>query len=119
MRPRTRLAVVEKVGEGKVEEGAKAPPFCSKFERPSSPRLAGYDVDTGGFTFRVDYRFNSKFRGWIGLYATVFGNGFYLGTVLIGGPSGYTALQGTASGSTDGVDVNVLVAGGYDWKEAT
>ena len=40
MRPKRRLAVVEKVGEGKVEEGANAPPFCSKFERPSSPVIS-------------------------------------------------------------------------------
>jgi outer membrane autotransporter protein len=58
--------------------------------------------------------------GKIGAYATVFGNGFYLDTAVSGGPSGYnthrTALLGTASGSTDGADFNVLVAAGYDWK---
>ena len=39
---------------------------------------------------------------------------------MTGGPSGYdtrrTALLGSANGSTDGGDVNVLVAAGYDWK---
>jgi outer membrane autotransporter protein len=110
----------------------------------STSNAAGYDVDTGGFTFGVDYRLTPNFAigltagyahtsvnldgggdidvngGKIGLYATVFGNGFYLDTAVTGGPSGYnthrTALQGTASGSTDGADVNALVAAGYDWK---
>ena len=55
------------------------------------------------------------------MYATVFGNGFYLDTAVNGGPSSYTthrtALQGTANGSTNGGDLDVLVAGGYDWKK--
>jgi len=110
-----------------------------------TPNAAGYNVDTGGFTFGVDYRLTPNFAigltagyahttvnldgggnidvngGKIGLYATLFGNGFYLDTAVSGGPSGYnthrTALQGTASGSTDGADVNALVAVGYDWKK--
>jgi outer membrane autotransporter protein len=110
----------------------------------STSNAAGYDVDTGGFTIGVDYRVTPNFAiglfggyahtsvdlvgggnidvnsGKIGLYATVFGNGFYLDSAVSAGPSGYdtrrTALQGTASGTTDGSDVNVLVAGGYDWK---
>jgi outer membrane autotransporter protein len=44
-----------------------------------------------------------------------------LDTAVTGGPSGYqtrrTALQGTASGNTDGADFNVMVAGGYDWTK--
>jgi outer membrane autotransporter protein len=40
---------------------------------------------------------------------------------VTGGLSGYdtrrTALLGTASGSTNGGDLNVLVNGGYDWKK--
>jgi outer membrane autotransporter protein len=110
----------------------------------STPNAAGYDVNTGGFTFGVDYRLTPNFAigltagyahtsvnldgggnidvngGKIGAYATLFGNGFYLDTAVSGGPSGYnthrTALQGTASGSTDGADFNFLVATGYDWK---
>jgi autotransporter-associated beta strand protein len=109
-----------------------------------TPNAAGYDVDTGGVTLGVDYRVCPNFAigltagyahpsvnldgggnidingGTVGLYATIFGNGFYLDTAVSGGPSGYNthraALQGSASGSTDGADVNVLVAGGYDWK---
>jgi autotransporter-associated beta strand protein len=111
----------------------------------STPNAAGYNVDTGGFTFGLDYRLTPNFAigltagyahttvnldgggnidvngGKMGLYATAFANGFYLDAAATGGPSGYnthrTALQGTASGSTDGADFNVLVAGGYDWKK--
>jgi autotransporter-associated beta strand protein len=110
----------------------------------STPNALGYDVNTGGFTMGVDYRLTSNFAlgltagyahtsvgldgggnidvngGKLGIYATLFGNGFYLDTAVTGGPSGYhtrrTALQGTASGSTNGADFNVLVATGYDWK---
>ena len=110
----------------------------------STSNAPGYDVDTGGFTLGVDYRLTPNFAigltagyahtsvgidspggnidvnaGKIGLYATAFANGFYLDAAVSGGPSGYntrrTALLGTASGSTDGGDVNVLVAAGYDW----
>jgi outer membrane autotransporter protein len=110
----------------------------------STSNAPGYDVDTGGFTLGVDYRVTPNFAiglfggyahtsvnlvgggnidtngGKIGLYATAFRNGFYLDAAVSAGPSGYntrrTALQGSASGSTDGSDVNVLVAGGYDWQ---
>jgi autotransporter-associated beta strand protein len=110
----------------------------------STPNALGYDVNTGGFTMGVDYRLTPNFAlgltagyahtnvgldgggnidvngGKLGVYATLFGNGFYLDTAVTGGPSGYhtsrTALQGTASGSTNGADFNVLVATGYDWK---
>ena len=57
----------------------------------------------------------------MGLYATLFGNGFYLDTAATGGPTGYnthrTALLGTASGRTDGAEFNALVAVGYDWTK--
>jgi outer membrane autotransporter protein len=112
----------------------------------STSSAPGYDVNTGGFTLGVDYRLTPNFAigltagyahtsvgvdspggdldvnaGTIGMYATVFANGFYLDTALSGGPSGYTtrrtALQGTANGSTSGGDFNFLVAAGYDWKK--
>ena len=111
----------------------------------STTNAAGYNVDTGGFTFGLDYRLTPNFAigltagyahttvnldgggnidingGKMGLYATLFGNGFYLDAAATGGPTGYnthrTALQGTASGSTDGADFNALVAVGYDWKK--
>jgi outer membrane autotransporter protein len=111
----------------------------------STNEAAGYDLQTGGVTFGVDYRVCPNFAigltagyahtnadlanggnldvngGTLGLYATVFGDGFYLDTTVTGGPSGYdthrTALLGTANGSTNGGDFNVLVAAGYDWKK--
>jgi len=112
----------------------------------STSNAPGYDVNTGGFTLGVDYRLTPNFAigltagyahtsvgvdspggdidvnaGTIGMYATVFGNGFYLDTAVSGGPSGYTthrtALQGDANGSTSGGDLNFLVAAGYDWKK--
>jgi outer membrane autotransporter protein len=111
----------------------------------STPNAAGYDVNTGGVTFGVDYRLTPNFAigltggyahtsvgldgggnidvngGKLGLYATLFGNGFYLDTAATGGPSGYhtrrTALEGTASGNTDGADFNALIAVGYDWTK--
>ena len=111
----------------------------------STFNASGYDLATGSFTMGVDYRIGSNFAvgltggyaytsadlvnessigvngGKLGLYATAFGSGFYLDTAVIGGLSGYdtrrTALQGTARGETLGGDLNVLVAGGYDWKK--
>ena len=111
----------------------------------STFNASGYDLATGGFTMGIDYRIGSHFAigltggyaytganlvndgslqvngGKLGLYATAFGSGFYLDTAVIGGLNGYdtrrTALVGTASGDTVGGDLNVLVAGGYDWKK--
>jgi outer membrane autotransporter protein len=112
----------------------------------STPNAPGYDVNTGGFTLGVDYRLTPNFAigltagyahtsvgiaspggnvdvnaGKIGMYATLFGNGFYLDTAVSGGPSGYTtrrtALQGTANGSTNGADLDALVAVGYNWQK--
>jgi outer membrane autotransporter protein len=109
----------------------------------STNAAAGYDLQTGGLTLGLDYRFSPHFAvgltagyahtnanlvdggnldvngGKLGLYATAFGSGFYVDTAVTGGFSGYnsqrTALLGSASGSTDGGELNVLVAGGYDW----
>jgi outer membrane autotransporter protein len=105
----------------------------------------GYDLATGGFTMGIDYRIGSHFAvgltggyaythadlfdgsrikvngGKLGLYATAFGSGFYLDTAVVGGLSGYdtrrVALEGSARGETLGGDLNVLVAGGYDWTK--
>ena len=111
----------------------------------STPNATGYDINTGGVTFGVDYRVFPFFAiglsagyahtnvninanggnidvnsGKFGLYATAFTQGFYVDAAVNGGPSGYdshrTALQGTANGSTDSGDFNALVATGYDWK---
>jgi outer membrane autotransporter protein len=107
----------------------------------------GFDLQTGGVTFGVDYRIGSNFAlgliagyahtnadlanngnldinsGKFGLYGTAFSGGLYLDSAVTGGFSGYdtrrTALLGTASGSTNGGDLNVLVNGGYDWKKGS
>ena len=111
----------------------------------STDNARGYDLQTGEVTLGVDYRIGSNFAvgliagyahtnadlpnsgnmdvnsGKFGLYATAFTGGFYLDSAVTGGISEYdshrTALLGTASGSTDGGDLNVLVNGGYDWKK--
>jgi outer membrane autotransporter protein len=111
----------------------------------STFNASGYDLATGGFTMGVDYRIGSHFAigltggyaytaadlvndssitangGKLGMYATAFGSGFYLDTAVIGGINGYetrrTALEGTARGRATGGDLNVLLAGGYDWKK--
>jgi autotransporter-associated beta strand protein len=110
----------------------------------STANANGYDVNTGGITLGVDYRVTPYFAvgllggyahnnvslvgggnidvngGTFGAYATLFGSGFYLDAAVTGGPSGYdthrTALVGSASGSTEGADLNVVVSAGYDWK---
>ena len=110
----------------------------------NTPNATGYDVHTGGFTTGVDYRVTPFLAvgltagyahstvnlnaggdidvnsGKFGVYATAFSQGFYLDTAVSGGPSGYSsqraALQGNASGSTNGGDFDFLVAAGYDWK---
>lgn len=104
----------------------------------------GFELTTGGITLGIDYRVCSNFAvgftvgyahtgadltdqgyiavdgGRVGLYATAFGNGFYLDTAVTGGWNGYdsrrTALQGSARGSTNGGELDVFVGGGYDWK---
>lgn len=111
----------------------------------STDTAHGFDLQTGGVTFGVDYRIGSNFAiglmagyahtladpgnggdidvnsGKFGLYSTAFSGGFYLDSAVTGGFSGYDtrrpALLGTASGSTNGGDLNVLVNGGYDWKK--
>jgi fibronectin-binding autotransporter adhesin len=104
----------------------------------------GFNLQTGGVTVGVDYRVCPNFAVGLlagyahtnadlvnngnlevnsakfGAYATAFTGGFYLNSAVTGGWSDYdshrTALGGTASGSTDGGDINVLVSGGYDWR---
>jgi outer membrane autotransporter protein len=80
---------------------------------------------TGGYAHTgIDLANNGSIDvdgGTGGFYATAFGNGFYVDTSVSGGASTYdthrTALLGTANGSTDGANLNVLVAGGYDWTQ--
>ena len=111
----------------------------------STDAARGFDLQTGGVSLGVDYRVCPNFAigliagyahtnadlanngnldansGKFGIYATAFSGGFYLDSAVTGGISEYdshrTALLGTAIGSTDGGDLNVLVNGGYDWKK--
>jgi autotransporter-associated beta strand protein len=104
----------------------------------------GYDITTGGFTLGVDYKVTPNFAiglmagyaatgsdlnnggrvfvnsGRAGLYSTYFTGGFYVDTAVTGGYNSYDTrrdgLRGTARGDTDGGELNVLFATGYDWK---
>jgi len=58
--------------------------------------------------------------GKLGVYGTYFTGGFYADAAVTGGYNSYdtrrSALQGDARGSTDGGEVDGLVAAGYDWQ---
>ena len=102
----------------------------------------GYNFNTGGVTVGGDLRVNDHFvigimagyantgatltqhgsvdvnSGQIGIYSTIYGNGFYLNSMAIGGYNSYDthriALGGIAQGKTEGNDFNGLISGGYD-----
>ncbi|MCE9609619.1 MAG: autotransporter domain-containing protein [Chthoniobacter sp.] len=104
---------------------------------------SGYNLATAGFTLGMDYRVNENFAigvnlGYsrtnadlfgngkvnvdgmkLGLYATYFRQGFYVDALAQGGYNTYdtrrSALQGSATGSTDGTEFNAHLAVGYDW----
>ncbi len=110
----------------------------------------GYDLETGSVTVGLDRRLGSHFAigldgtyasstanlvddgrisvdgGKLGLYATLFGNGFWGGKVHVdaavnGGWNSYdtrrTGLEGLAvRGSTNGGEFNAFLAYGSDWK---
>ena len=103
----------------------------------------GYRLATGGFTLGVDYRLTPQITvglntGYarsgadltgggrvtvdgakLGVYATYFDEGFYVDAAVQGGYNSYdtrrTALQGRATGSTTGGEVNALIATGFDF----
>jgi len=105
----------------------------------------GYDLSSGGFTVGVDYKVCPNFAvglsagyvgissdlndggrvsvngGKLGLYATTFAGGWYADVAVDGGYSSYdmhrAGFEGTARGSTDGGDLNVLFGTGYDFKK--
>jgi outer membrane autotransporter protein len=68
--------------------------------------------------------------GRFGIYGTAFAGGFYVDAAVTGGVSHYDSDRtaplivntgnfvgsNTVHGSTDGTDLNVLLAAGYDWK---
>jgi outer membrane autotransporter protein len=104
----------------------------------------GYDITTGGFTVGADYKVTPNFAiglmagyagtgtdlnnggrvfvngGKLGLYSTYFTGGFYVDTAVNGGYNSYDlrrdGLEGTARGHTEGGELNVLFATGYDFK---
>ena len=117
---------------------------AGEFDRVGDTQSApGFNLDSGGITLGVDYRFTDHFvaglfagytytginiaqggridvdAGKIGLYATYFDGGFYVNSAVQGGYDTYetdrTGLGGIAHSSPVGGDVNVLFAPGYNW----
>ncbi len=112
----------------------------------STSNAAGFDLDSGGVTAGVDYRFSEHFvagisfgymnttasianggkvdvnGGRVGAYATWFDRGFYVDASVSGGPNSYntrrtTPNNTTATANPGGTEVNLLLASGYDWKK--
>ena len=96
-------------------------------------------------TAGIDYRFTNKFAagislgylnttanisnsgkvdvngGRVGAYATYFDRGLYLDFSISGGPNSYNTRRTTpfntvATGNPEGIEMNLLVGAGYDWK---
>ncbi|MEO6787077.1 MAG: autotransporter domain-containing protein, partial [Chthoniobacteraceae bacterium] len=111
----------------------------------STTNAAGFNLDSGGVTAGVDYRFTDKFAagislgymnttaslanngkvdvdgGRVGAYATYFDRGFHVDASVSGGPNSYSTRRTTpnntvATASPGGTEVNLLLATGYDWK---
>ena len=108
----------------------------------STNNASGYDFTTAGVSLGLDYRLNEHFalgfsggyantdadlvnRGGIrlnggkaGVYATVFGGGFYADVLAGTGIGSFdttrSSLQGRAQGSTNGWELDTLINGGYD-----
>lgn len=105
--------------------------------------VRGFYLPTGGVIFGADYRVSPHFaigltggyshtngdllyssldvdNGTIGAYATAFAGGFYINGAVTGVYNDYEiqrdALLGTASGDTNGWNLNALVATGYEWR---
>jgi outer membrane autotransporter protein len=112
----------------------------------STSNAAGFDLDSGGVTAGVDYRFTEHFvagislgymnttasianggkvdvnGGRVGAYATYFDRGFYVDASVSGGPNSYntrrtTPNNTTATANPGGTEVNLFLASGYDWKK--
>ena len=104
----------------------------------------GFNLESGGITLGVDYRFTDHFvagifagytdtgidtvgsggniavnSGKIGLYGTYFDGGFYVNSAVQGGYSAYdtnrASLGGMAHSSPTGGDFTCFVAPGYNW----
>jgi outer membrane autotransporter protein len=106
---------------------------------------SGYDFTTAGVTMGVDYRVNDNFAvgilggyanthadlvnqggininsGKTGVYATVFGNGFYADALVGTGYNSYdttrSSLLGYAYGDANGWELDTLINGGYDFHQ--
>ena len=104
---------------------------------------AGYNFTTGGVSLGVDYRLTDELvvgvmaeyshtwtslkpsgnndvnSGRGGVYATWAHHGFYLNGAVYGGYNSYnssrSALQGLASGNTEGAELSTFISGGYDF----
>ena len=106
---------------------------------------SGFNLDSGGITAGVDYRFTNNFAagislgymnttaslsnggkvdvdgGRVGAYATYFDRGFHVDAAVSGGPNSYATRRTPpnntfATASPEGTEVNLLFATGYDWK---
>jgi outer membrane autotransporter protein len=103
----------------------------------------GYNFTTGGVSLGIDYRLTDELvvgvmaeysHTWTslkpsgsndvnsargGLYATWSHHGFYLNGAIYGGYNSYnssrSALQGLASGNTEGAELSTFISGGYDF----
>jgi outer membrane autotransporter protein len=110
----------------------------------STVNAAGYNLDTGGVTVGLEYKFAANFvvgidggyantsarlvnggkvdvdGGQFGIFASYFDMDFYIDAAVHVGTAGYktrrTALGGVATANPGGSSTSVLVAGGYDWK---
>jgi len=111
----------------------------------STNNANGYDFTTAGVTLGVDYRVNDNFAvgilggyanthadlvnqggininsGKTGVYATVFGNGFYADALVGTGYNSYdttrSSLLGYAYGDATGWELDTLINGGYDFHQ--
>jgi outer membrane autotransporter protein len=103
----------------------------------------GYNFTTGGVSLGIDYRLTDELvvgvmaeyshtwtslkpngsndvnSGRGGVYATWSHHGFYLNGSIYGGYNSYnssrSALQGLASGNTEGAELSTFISGGYDF----
>jgi outer membrane autotransporter protein len=103
----------------------------------------GYNFTTGGVSLGIDYRLTDELvigvvgeyshtwtslqpsgsidvnSGRGGLYATWANHGFYLNAAIYGGYNNYnssrSALQGLASGNTEGAELSTFLSAGYDF----
>ena len=112
----------------------------------STANASGFDLQSGGVTAGIDYRFTENFvagislgymntngdlanggnvhvdGGRIGGYATWYDGGFYVDASISGGPNSYRTRRATpnntvATGSPEGSELNLMIGTGYDWKK--